>query len=154
MKLEWDFSKLFAGLDKYTAGLILASTDALKKIAMDGLGRMIEAAPIQTGLLRGSGTCHVAGELVQASSHPVAGDEIAHPVTGELGGADGKSKTRTVLVWGFNVFYAAKVHENPNAGVRGGGPKYVERILRENTERWMRFLADEIKKADKKGATP
>jgi len=87
----------------------------------------------------------VAGELVQASSHPVTGGEIANPVIGELSGANGKSKTRTVLVWGFNTFYAAQVHENPNAGVRGGGPKYVERILRENTERWMRYLAEQIK---------
>lgn len=143
LKCQWDFSKLFEGLEKYDASTQFAGFEAAVDIGHDGLGRMIDAAPLQTGMLRGSGSVHVDGNFLAASPvKPTTG--AASPETGSIGGKRARS---TVIVWGFNTHYAAKVHENPWAGRIAGGWKYVSRIIEERAQIWMEFFAKRIREA-------
>jgi len=137
--LTWDFSDLLGGLEEYAkefAPRVLEK--AAGEIAMDGLGRMIDAAPIKTGMLRGSGSVHVNNQRAGAALSLMPGAVLGTPVLESLGS---KPKDETVIVWGFNTHYAAKVHENSSS------PKYVEKVLVDRMPKWMGLIAERLKAA-------
>jgi len=143
IKLKFDYSDLFHGLDRYHETVPYAAADAGRKIAHDGLGKMIQAAPVLTGYLRGSASAHVNGDFIMAGPPPDEGAQVA--VTGEV--PQGKKPSATVILFGFNAHYAARRHELDEPGTRGGGGKYVERVLLENTQRWMQWISESIARA-------
>lgn len=135
MKLDWDFSKLLNGLERYDGASQFAAYEAAVDVAHDGLGRMINAAPLLTGFLRGSGQVYVNDTFLGGGGNNVAGS------------AEGRRPKMTAIVWAFNTHYAAKVHENPSAGRIAGGWKYVSRIMEERHQTWMEFFARRIREA-------
>ena len=149
MHVGWNFSKLFEGLDEYADEIPATAKKTGRKVAMDGLGRMIGHAPVATGYLRGSASVFINGRFYQ-DSFKVLGKYLGIPNRQKTGEPPPDS---TEILWGFNAHYAAKVHEDPNAGRKGGGPKYVERVLVARMGPWMQFYADAIKalRAGKKG---
>jgi hypothetical protein len=147
INLDWNFSDYFAGLDAYEENTLQLILKGMKKIGLDGLGKMMEAAPVITGFLRGSASVFINGKLLRRAPRPP--DALHAALGGKIGG---DQPDRTVIVWGFNAFYAARVHEDMNAGQRAGGPKFVESVLIHETYRWMKFLADFIRAGnDRKG---
>ena len=95
--LRWDMAEYFKGLDQYPEAVERGGIIAGKLIAMDGLGRMIEAAPVLTGLLRGSASAHLNGKFFSASNWET--EAMTNVMTGTFPG--GRKKAATVIVWGL-----------------------------------------------------
>lgn len=144
MKIEWDYSEMFAGLDRYAEHVQESFHETAKLVAMDGLGRMVEAAAVLSGYLRGSGSVHVNGYFV-GSGKQFEGTSEGDPVTSS-GISKVKNKpNQTLIVWGFNAEYAAKRHELKKPGTKGGGGKFIEGPLKERNQIWMKRFADNLK---------
>ena len=63
-----------------------------------------------------------------------------------------KEKNEIYVLCGFNTNYAAKLHEAPsnwNWTEPGSGPKFLESTLQKNAKKYMKFVADKIKKEAK-----
>jgi len=143
-RIDWDFKKMFEGLDKYGEHVKESFHETGKLVAMDGLGRMVELAPVITGYLRGSGSVHVNGYFVM-DGRALAKTGQGDPVTSSGGGKVKPKKDETKIVWGFNASYAAQRHELPKPGLKGGGGKFVENVLKLRTGFWMKTFAENLK---------
>jgi hypothetical protein len=97
----------------------VVSEEAIKDVAFDLLGKAKLLAPIDTGDLRGSGFV----EFVET--------------TNGIG-----------AIIGFSTPYAVRQHEELDYHhPQGGQAKYLEQPFKENTQRYVKHLADSVKKA-------
>ena len=138
LTLKWDFSKVFAGIDGYAAHVQQAGIRAGMDICMDGLGRMVDRAPVLTGHLRGSHSGHINGEFIAAGPPPESGG--ADPNTG----GTSKKKDSLLIVWGANTHYAARRHEIPSPGTHGGEGRWMSATLIENAKKWTAHFASRV----------
>lgn len=143
IRLEWDMKDLLEGLDEYDAWIEEQFNQAARLVGMDGLGRMVEAAAVATGYMRGSASVHINDNFL-ADGRALAKTDKGNPVTGKISsGRDPHSET--LILFGFNASYAAKRHENPKPAPKGGGGKFIESVLKERAKKWLEFFADSLK---------
>lgn len=96
-----------------------ATKRAITEVGLDLKGKAIERAPVDTGDLRGS--CFVTNE-----------------------GSNGQIYKAKV---GFSEPYAMEQHENMQyRHPRGGGPKYLENPLKENTEKYIDYVKEAVRR--------
>lgn len=132
---------LFKGLDRYKK----TAADALERGLVKAGGQLLAdcitkfpAVPIDEGDLRGSGTVHVAGVLVEQSDPGGADDTpMLEPVP--------DMHPTTALV-GFNRPQAAKLHDREhNWSDSSAGAHYISTKLEQYGMDYVNIIADEIK---------
>lgn len=95
-----------------------ASNEAVRDVCFDLLGRSVELAPIEDGELRGSGKVEFE--------------------------EDGNKLVGTVS---FNTPYAVVQHEEMSYNhPQGGQAKYLEQPYQQNAERYVRHIADSVRR--------
>ena len=136
-KISFDYSRLFKGLDQYHEDVIRTTNATALEIALDGWGRLIMAAPLLWGFLRGSHTAAVNG-------HQIAGiiNGIKH------GKKVGKG---AFIVWAANAKYAASRHRNPKEGTRGGAGLWFVKVIPQRHPIWMQLWANNLKAMQRQG---
>ena len=139
--LSIDTRGMFAGLDRFRK----ASREALDRGLAKAGGQLLAdcvtkypAVPIDEGDLRGSGTVHVAGEVVEQSP-PGGGDDT--PML------DFIPEQAPSTAWvGFNRPQAAKLHEREhNWSDSSAGKHYISDKLDQFGGDYLEIIADEIK---------
>ena len=96
--------------------------------------------PLDEGTLRGSGSVFVNNKLIGTSQKKSSGGR-PNPA---MQNVDLIPEGAVVTVVGFNVPYAARLHEHPEYNFRepGSGGKFLERKLIENRNLYLRIVAN------------
>lgn len=146
------FKAQFKNIDSDEAYIpaVLATEDVMfdwLKIAGGAGENSADGAPVDTGLLRSSGSVGVQGDFLAASDNEVKGGEKPKVVR-EF---DENKKGEILGIIGFNTEYAAFVHEmfapaGPIQALIEGRGKFVEATARENMKKWIRHIASEVRK--------
>ena len=103
---------------------------------LDLLSQAVRRAPVEEGILRGSGTAHFNGARI------ASGRDFDSSSTGDEGVQGGHETTPTTGVVAFNTVYAIAQHERTDyAHPKGGEAKYLERPLNENVDRYEQRIA-------------
>lgn len=130
MSMEFDFSGFERMLGETQKRLISAAEKGVGDAVDALLGDSRDEAPLKTGTLRAT-----AGKEVEVSGSTITGT-VAYSVT-ELSES------------GERVEYALRLHElgeYKNPTTAGTRPKFLERPLKVNAERYKRMIADTIRK--------
>lgn len=129
-------------LDKIAEGGKKALTKAVTDVAIDIISRAVERAPVCDGDLRGSGYANVNGDLVAKGRDDQSGGTDIVGTPGEPAG------NIIVAEIGFSEEkYAFVQHEHLEFNHPiGGQAKYLESVIVENEDRYMKLLADSAKK--------
>ncbi len=144
-------NSLTGGIKKYDTKMKLENKRALGKLALTLLNNVVNGSPaepvvppILTGLLRGSGSVFVAGDLITTMD--------GYDNTKANRSYKGKKNEVTI---GFNVAYAAKMHEHtgnwgPYSKQSGDvGRKFLEKHLDADKEELLKnyaaFMKSEVK---------
>ena len=114
-----DVSQFLKGLGDARAAQLAAARLAVERFGEQVIGDAQQLTPVKTGALQASGTTEPA--IV-----------------------DGESIQKTI---GFNVDYAAAVHEKLNASHSIGQAKFLESAMKADTDKFGRFVADQVKEA-------
>lgn len=145
-------STIDEGIARFKKAHDIADQNARIKVGIQLINNIVNGSPgssivppIKSGRLRGSGSVFLGGKLVFVS--PLVEGEGTPNL-------DHKGKKGEITV-GFNVPYAAKLHENPfNPGERSiqsgdVAPKFVESHLRADAKELWKFYALLLKKGTK-----
>lgn len=115
-----------------------ALSQEVRDITLDLLAQSVALAPIEDGVLRGSGSAHHEGQRIATGAG--TGSQAA---TGGQG-TDGEGLLGVVM---FNTIYAAAQHERTDQLHPGGGQaKYLETPLVNNRPAYMQRLAAAVVK--------
>lgn len=144
MSLEFDTSDF----DKKFKAIV---SRAIPELAEKGIGRAtlqllndcvmeIPTVPIKEGWLRGSGSVFIQNKLIGVS-------KFGKPGEANKDHSEAIGSKEYVGVCGFNVPYAAKMHEGINFHFTepSSGAKYMESKLMRNRNRYMEIIANTIK---------
>ena len=130
-----------------------AALKALRTGAEKILTEAIDAAPVDTGTLRRSGTVTVGGPppdsetIYQASKRKREGGERK---SHKRAFKEKVGKEKAVYI-SFNTPYARRMHEDLGyTPKRGGGPKYLETPFNRNKDKVLKYAEKQIKKAVQK----
>lgn len=131
-KAQKAFQKLMDDVPQYAASAVV-------DVAVDLLGEAVRQAPVDTGDMRGSGLAEVNGTEV-AKGQKEGGIKVQRP------GFRAKSLTATIGFYGLP--YTVRQHEDTTLNhPQGGNAKFLETPFKERTPRYIKRLADSIKKA-------
>jgi len=141
------------GLDMADKLVRAAIRDGLKVTGLAVMSEAIQGTPRiphDEGTLESSGSVFVDDEFM-AAADPAGGNPT--PTTSFNPGVSEDEPTMTV---GFNTPYAAVQHEGHRADgsheiknytrTDGRGPKFLERPLIEQAAKWLRILAERVRK--------
>ena len=116
---------------------------ALRTGAEAILTEAIDAAPVDTGTLRRSGTVTVGKLPDSAIIYEAAksGNKMKDAFPDPIG------ETKAVYI-SFNTPYARRMHEDLGyTPKRGGGPKYLETPFKANKDKVLKYVDKQIRKA-------
>jgi len=124
-------------LDEVRGRMGEAAVDALNRAAEDLAGRAQRAAPIDEGTLRASAAIAL---IVNGTRFDGTGAVTAAKAAARAAARAGSLELNAEV--SFNTVYAARQHEELDwVHPRGGGPKYLERPLLEQANRYERIIA-------------
>lgn len=137
------------GIDKLNTALktipdktAKAIENELKTVALDLQGKAQMLAPVMTGDLRGSAFVVVGKVLV---AEPLD-DSDPKSIRGDIP----KAETLEAIV-GFSEPYALRQHEETGyRHPKGGQAKYLETPYKQNRDRYVKYVQEEIRKAVEK----
>jgi hypothetical protein len=134
-KVQANFDKALKEVQGYTA-------EALTDVVLDLCGKAVLLAPVETGDLRGSGKAEIDKVLIATGngdgSLSVVGDGVEMV----------KLREHVSGTVSFSTPYAVRQHEELEYNhPQGGQAKYLEQPFKENTPRYIKHLADSVKKA-------
>lgn len=137
------------GVDKLNTALKMipdktakAIEKELKTVALDLQGKAQMLAPVMTGDLRGSAFA-VVGKVMAAE--PLA-DSDPKSIRGDIP----KAENLEAIV-GFSEPYALRQHEETGyRHPKGGQAKYLETPYKQNRDRYVKYIQEEIRKAVEK----
>lgn len=122
----------------------------LRKITLDLLAQSVKAAPVEEGILRGSGSAHFGGQRIATGND--LGGTGNEAVSGGHGTQAGGSAITAVVA--FNTVYAEYQHEGVSRFSgraltyhKGGGAKYLERPLAQNRALYLRRIRQAVGRA-------
>jgi hypothetical protein len=137
MELE-GLEKVTRELNSRLKKIKTVSAKGLADVCLDCLGRSVERAPVDLGDLRGSGYAKLNGRTI-AKGSPDGG-------VSSMGSASASGVEKLEGVIGFEEPYALKQHEDLTLNhPKGGEAKYLEKTLDENMEKYINYLAGEVK---------
>jgi len=106
-------------------------------ITLDCLGKSVQRAPVDLGDLRGSGHADINGKRIATGNRD---GSISSGDVSEMSG----NKIEGIV--GFTEPYALKQHEDLTLNhPKGGEAKYLEKTLDENSDKYINYLANEVK---------
>lgn len=152
-ELEESVERVKEGLDKAGDIAFAAAKKEMVNIVFDLLGEGMRRAPVDEGILRGSGIAKVNDEQVAHTEK--SGQGQAQLVKDFKAGDISLQKLINELMGEvvFNTRYATKQHEELEYNhPKGGEAKYVENPLKEKSPQYIEGLAEAIERAlDKEG---
>lgn len=117
--MSFDISKFLGGLDGGGQRARAAAVRAVDRFGWHVWGRASKLAPVDTGWLKNSG---------MSDDAKLVGDHIE-------------------MVIGFNASYAAAVHERLDMHHKQGQAKFLEKAMRTEGHKLVKYVTDEVKKA-------
>lgn len=133
------FEQVMAELNRRLAAIGRVSAQALIDVGLDLWGEANKTAPKDTGDLRASAYLRFDGRRIASGEQPPF-----VTVSDSTGGALSVSDRHEVR-FGYGVPYALRLHEMPeykNPTTPGTGPKWLERALTQNLDRYLRYIAN------------
>ena len=105
----------------------------LLKVGLDCLGKSVKDAPVDKGDLRGSGYMTYDEVLIARGTKDGKTVRVGNPQPG----------AKDVAEIGFGTPYAVRQHEELEwRHPKGGKAKYLEDVVKNNTDRWVQMIRD------------
>jgi hypothetical protein len=147
IEIKFDPSNFLKGLDMANKIVLEAVERGVGVAMLSMLGDCINESPtvpLKEGWLRGSGSVFVQNKFID-SSEKMATAKAKFALTAH---SEPIQKEETVGVIGFNAPYASRLHEGIDFHFTepSSGPKYLEAKMHSNKERYMKIVAEEVKK--------
>jgi hypothetical protein len=127
-----------AAFDKKLKQIQGYTKEAITDVTLDLTGKAVLLAPVDTGDLRGSGQGIINKTVVAEGNKD---GSISHK------GKPPQAEVYNGMVT-FTAKYAVRQHEEMEYNhPQGGQAKYLEQPFKENTDKYIKHLADSVKKA-------
>ena len=147
IEMSWDPSEFLKGLNKANEIVLKALEKGMAIAMLSLLGDCINevpTVPLKEGWLRGSGSVFVSNNNIGTSETM----PTAKPKFALLSFSESIPDDETVGVIGFNAPYASKMHEGVDYHFSepSAGPKFLETKMHVNKVRYLKIVAEEVKK--------
>ena len=143
-----------AKFDQISEAVPVTTTQALKDVALDCLGRSVNRAPNDTGDLRGSGYAEVNGNRVAeglAGGGAITAGEPGEPRDGTIEAKIGFSSKYAMVQHEHMEFnHPSLARQKKGDVIRPGGAgqaKFLESVVRENQQKHIQMLRDAARAA-------
>jgi len=123
-------------LNRELAKIKVGVREGLLLVGLDCLGKSVPDAPVDKGDLRGSGYLDYGGTLIARGQKDGSTVRKGRP----------HANCPDVAEIGFGTPYAVRQHEELQwRHPKGGKAKYLEDVVKNNTDRWVRMIYDKAK---------
>lgn len=127
-RVSFNFDAFARGLGLAANHTLAAAVLGLERFAEHVVGEAQQKCPVDTGALQGSGT---KGRTASQVAADVPTAVLSGKIEKEIG---------------FNVNYAAAVHERMDVPHELGGPKFLENAIAEQSPKFERYVGSVIRK--------
>lgn len=132
MVVKNDFAKVSADVHDAVA-------EEVRLISLDLLAQSVALAPLEDGLLKGSGSAHWNGERI------ATGSDVDPQATGGLAAVGGQGSDELTGLVMFSAPYSIAQHEKTDyAHASGGQAKYLEQPLETNRSQYQKRFVDAV----------